>query len=60
MALEVFRVDRGGARQIIGVCDDWVEVGPMIYGDRGNIDWEPTYIVEHDKEGGNDAGRASN
>lgn len=50
MALTIYRTDPNGAKDVVGVCDDWQEVGPIIYADRDGIDWEATYLVEAEKE----------
>lgn len=49
--LTVYRTNTHGQKELVGVCDDWAEVGPIIYADRDNIDWESTYVVEPEKGG---------
>ena len=59
--LTVYRTNTRGIKELVGVCDNWNEVGPLIYGNRDLIDWEATYIVEpekgvQDEPSGNDNG----
>ena len=45
--LKISRTNADGKTlELIAYADDWDEVGTIVYDDRGNIDWEASYIIE--------------